>query len=98
MRIDKDFKDWPETYLHVEECRSGECWIMPISGRMTLDLERLVKRWVKEEYGGELRLDPPIIPKLDGDYYGKIMTDGRSPDSVICWDGGGFYLKQAYEY
>jgi hypothetical protein len=21
------------------------------------------------------------------------MTDGREPDSIVCWEGGGFYIK-----
>ena len=84
---------YPDCYLHVTECRSGETFIMPLRGNASLDLTHQVKRWVKQEFGGELRLDGEIMPKLEGDYYAKIMTDGRPPDSVICWDGGGFYLK-----
>ena len=32
-------------------------------------------------------------PKLDGDYYAKIITDGRQPDSGVVWDGAGFWLS-----
>lgn len=85
--------NFPECYLHVLECRSGQTWIWPIHPNAHLDLERLIKRWADQEFGGELKLDPPIMPKLEGDYYARIMTDGRSPDSIVCWDGGGFYLK-----
>lgn len=84
---------FPDCYLHVTECRSGQTWIVPLRGNASLDLEYQIRKWVKAEFGGELRLDPPIMARLEGDYYGRIMTDGRSPDSVICWDGGGFYLK-----
>ena len=66
---------------------------MPLRRDASLNLKRQIKRWVKKEFGGELRLSGEIMPKLDGDYYGKIMTDGRPPDSVVCWDGGGFYLE-----
>lgn len=88
--------EYPDCYLHVTECRSGETWIMPLRGNAILDLRHQIRRWVKREYAGELALDGELMPKLDGDYYGKIMTDGRAPDSVVCWDGGGFYLKSTY--
>jgi len=86
--------EYPDCYLHVLECRSGQEWIVPILGETTLDLEARVKDWVGSEFQGELKLDPPLMPKLDGDYYAKIMTDGRPPDSCIYWTGRGFYLKQ----
>lgn len=85
--------EYPEVYLHVTECRSGQKWIMPLRGNSLLDLKHQVKKWIKQEYCGELALDGEFMPKLDGDYYAKIMTDGRPPDSVVCWTGGGFYLK-----
>ncbi len=92
----EETKTYPDCYLHVRECRSGQEWIQPITGRMVLDLETRIKHWCKTEMNGELALDGEIMPRLEGDYYAKIMTDGRSPDSAICWDGGGFYLKTTY--
>ena len=83
---------YPDCYLHVLECRSGTTWVVPIRGNGLLDLRHQLKRWVKREFCGELKLDGALMPKLEGEYYGKIMTDGRPPDSVICWDGAGFYL------
>jgi hypothetical protein len=38
-------------------------------------------------------LDGTITPKLQGEYYARIMTDGRPPESVVCWTGGGFNIK-----
>lgn len=84
---------YPDCYLHVMECRSGREWIVPIKGNATLNLERRIKGWCRQEFGGELTLDGKIMPKLEGDYYAKIITDGRPPDSVVCWTSGGFYLK-----
>jgi hypothetical protein len=92
----KKTKTYPETYLHVTECRSGQEWILPIRGNAKLDLRHNIKRWVKQEFCGEFKLNGELMPKLDGDYYGQIMTDGRSPDSVICWEGAGFYLTATY--
>jgi hypothetical protein len=83
----------PETYLHVLECRSGQEWIFPIRGNALLDLKHVVKRWIKQEFCGECRLSGKLMPRLEGDYYGKIMMDGRPPDSVVCWDGAGFYIE-----
>lgn len=89
--IEEDAKI-PETYLHVRDCKSGEEWIRAIRGNSLLDLAKLIRKWVKEEYGGELYLDGQVMPRLEGDYYARIMMDGRPPDSIICWDSGGFYL------
>ena len=83
---------YPPQYLHVTECRSGETWVMPLKANAKLDLKRQVKRWIAREFEGQLKLSGKIMPKLDGDYYAKLMTDGRAPDSCVCWDGGGFYL------
>ncbi len=85
--------EYPDTYLHVLECRSGQEWIVPINDDETIDLETNVEKWIENEFCRELELDGDITRRLEGDYYGKIMTDGRSPDSVVCWDGGGFYLR-----
>ena len=82
----------PDCYLHVRECRSGEEWIIPLRGNSSLDLKYQVKKWIRREFGGEYRLDGKLMPKLEGDYYAQIMTDGRPPESCICWDSGGFYL------
>lgn len=89
-------KTYPDCYLHVIECRSGQEWIMPIEGETTLDLEARIQDWTAQEFDEELELDGEIMPKLEGDYYAKIMTDGRAPDSVVCWTSGGFYLKSTY--
>lgn len=84
---------YPDCYLHIQELRSGQEWIMPLRGNSLLDLKHQIRKWIKQEYCGELALDGEPMPRLDGDYYGKIMTDGRPPDSSVCWTGGGFYLK-----
>jgi hypothetical protein len=93
MINESKYPPWPEQYLHVVECRSGEEWIVPLRGNATLDITRQVKRWVKEEFCGELFVDGKLMPRIEGDYYACLMTDGRSPDSAICWDSGGFYLS-----
>ena len=90
----KTKSEFPEQYLHVTECRSGEAWIVPLRGNATLDLKRQVKRWIASEFGGELRIDGELMPRIDGDYYAQIITDGRAPDSGVVWSSGGFYLKQ----
>ena len=88
---------YPDCYLHVVECRSGDTYIVPIKGKMVLDLETRLKAWIKSEFCGELALDGDIMPRLEGEYYAQIITDGRSPDSGVCWESGGFYLKSTYE-
>ena len=88
---------YPDTYLHVVECRSGETWIVPIGDNDQINLRDNVAAWVESQFCGELEIDGSMMPKLDGDYYARIMTDGRPPESVVCWDGGGFYLKGTNE-
>jgi hypothetical protein len=82
-----------DCYMVVRECRSGQEWVRPIRKREKVDLEALIRKWAKEEFNGELRLDGKLMPKLEGDYYARIITDGRPPDSVVVWASGGFYLK-----
>lgn len=87
---------YPDCYLHVQELRSGQEWILPIRGNGLLDLTHQVKRWIKKEFAGEMRLDGKIMPRLDGDFYARVMTDGRTPDSHVSWQSGGFYLTSTY--
>ena len=84
---------YPDCYLYVEECRSGETFIMPLRGNSKLNLKQQVKKWIAKEYCGELKLDGELVPRLAGDYYARIITDGRPPESIVCWTSGGFYLK-----
>lgn len=84
---------YPDTYLHVREYRSGEEWIVPIADEDPMNIETLVDRWIAQEYSGELVRDGRLIPRLEGDYYAQIKTDGRPPESAVCWSSGGFYLK-----
>lgn len=88
---------YPEQYLHVEECQSGETFIMPIKNNEKLNLKKLIKKWIKKQYNGELVLDGDIQSKLQGQYYASIYTDKRSPDSNVVWDAGGFFTKVSYE-
>lgn len=87
---------YPDTYLHVLEQRSGQTWIVPIGPDEPLAIEERIAKWVESEYCGELEVD---LPFADGcgkscvDYYARTMTDGRPPDSVICWESIGFFLK-----
>lgn len=85
--------EWPECYLHVEDCRSGQTWVVPIKGNMLLALEPRVKAWIKQEFGGECELSGYIQPRLQGDYYAAIYTDHRPPTSAVCWQSGGFYVQ-----
>jgi len=90
--------EYPDQYLHVEDCKSGQTWIRPLTKRTILDIKRLVKRWIKEEFCGELFLDGDLTPRLQGDYYAQIILDGRPPDTHVVWASGGFYLKDSYNW
>lgn len=91
-----EYPPYPKCYLHVRDCKTGQEWIRPITGKQTCCLRTRLKQWCKEEFGGELKLDGEIMPRLEGDYYAQIKLDGRAPDDVHCWTSGGFYLKTTY--
>jgi hypothetical protein len=79
-----------ETYLHVHDCKSGEDYFMELKDDDLLDLQIQLIRWVREEFYNELEI---IMSGMEGDYFACIKTDFNSPDSVISWESGGFYLK-----
>lgn len=89
-------KQWPDCYLYVRECRSGEEWVAVIKGHQHIDLRHNIERWVRRQFNGELAIDGKIQPRLEGDYYAKIITDNRPPGSVVVWQSGGFWLKTTY--
>lgn len=75
--------------LHVEECCTGDTWVMPIGENDQMNLKANVERWIAAEFEGELALNGELLPKLQGDYYAEMRTN----DSAVVWDSGGFYLK-----
>ena len=85
-----------ETYLHVVENRSGHNYVMAIDGDDILCLETLVKKWIKQEYSGELELDGELTDTSGGNYYAAIHTDWGRLDSGIVWTSAGFYVKSTY--
>jgi hypothetical protein len=82
-----------DCYLIVEHCQSGETYVQEIKPNWVIGLETRIKHWLKTEYCDELALDGELMPSLPGEYYARIMTDNRQPDSVVCWDAAGFYVK-----
>lgn len=86
-------QNYPEQYLHVEECRSAETWIVPIGDDEPLDIEYHVDEWIKREYCGEMMRSGDLMPRIEGDYYAQIKTDGTPPESPLCWQSGGFFLE-----
>lgn len=82
-----------EFYLLVQDCKTGEEYVREIKDDELLDLEAQLIQWAKDEFNDELIIDLPIMPKLEGDFYGQIKTDWADKDSVVCWEGAGFYLK-----
>ena len=88
---DYSIMEFPKQYLHVRCCRTGQEWIRPLRGNSLMDLATQIRKWVKEEFGGELFLDGKIQPRLEGDYYAQLFIDGRAPDES-CWESGGFWL------
>jgi hypothetical protein len=83
---------YPDAYLIVTECRSGEQYLTPLADTDTLDLAENVDAWIDREYCGEVKRTGEF-QRWQGDFWAEIKTDGRSPDSPICWESGGFYVE-----
>lgn len=92
---DEEEKGPFETYLLVEDCRTGQEWVVEFDENSTLDLREQVEAWVEEEFCGELKIDGELTPAFEGDYYAQIKTDWATKDSVVCWESGGFYLRES---
>jgi hypothetical protein len=90
-------KYWPDQYLHVVNNRTGDSSVMPIADDEEFHLGNLVDKWIAAEFGGELERDSELMESYIGEYYARIMTDGRPPDSVVCWTSCGFNTKMTYE-
>lgn len=85
---------YPDQYLHVRDNKSGDEWVCPMTANTNLDLPKLVSKWVKAEFGGELFRSS--MSRVGGDYTATIYTDGREPGGV-CWTSGDFWLQEQPE-
>jgi len=95
QKEDDEEKGPHEVYLFVEDCRTGQEWFVEIDEDVPLDLEEQVSLWVEEQFEGELKIDGKLMPALEGDYYAQIKTDWAPKNSVVCWESGGFYLRES---
>ena len=86
------YPPYPKWYLHVRECRSGEEWIRPLLGNCIVDLRYQLKKWIRDEFVGQYRMDGDLMARLEGDYYAQIKREREPPESIGCWESGGFYL------
>lgn len=55
-------------------------------------MKKLVERWIKRQFCGELRLDGGFN-KAGGEYYAEIILGGKPPNGTSCWESGYFHLK-----
>ena len=81
-----------DQYLLITEAATGRKTAMEIGHWAKLDIERLIKRFVRGAFGGEL-IASEIDDLPNGDFHASIITDRRDPDSVVAWDSAAFYLK-----
>jgi hypothetical protein len=89
----------PEQYLLVTENGSGDRWVMPLSSRAALDVQRQSIRFVKKNWSGDLMIERPFATgpdKSHAHYYAVIITDGHPIDSVVVWESVGFYVTTTY--
>jgi hypothetical protein len=85
-------KRYPTTYLHIGDCKTGEEYVVPIDSDTPLNLVDLIDDWIEYNWQGDRKRFGGVTPRLDGDYYGKIMTERRPPTSCVCYSGGGFHV------
>ncbi len=78
-----------QQYLYVEENRSGDKWIMPLSPRNTLDIKKLVSKWKKMAQVCE---EDMILSfhKCPLEYSATIYTDNNHPFCGHVWDSINF--------
>jgi len=91
---DAELTSTPRCFLMVRYTKSGEEWIKPLRSNSLLDLTYQVRKWVKEHFASELRLDGEVMPKVEGDFYAELVFD-IIPEEERCWEGGGFFLKES---
>jgi hypothetical protein len=86
--------NYPEQYLHVYHNQSGEEFVVPIADDTLLDIEKLCSDWAESHFCGEANPEFAYGPESAClEYYARIITDGRSPDSCICWTSVGFSME-----
>jgi hypothetical protein len=78
---------YPDQYLLVTNRREGTRSIMEIAADEPLDLETLVRKWTKREFGEDTEHMIETSKPLRGlfDWEACIITDGRDPDTCIVW-------------
>jgi hypothetical protein len=81
-----------ECYLQVEDCKSGEFFFKELKDDDLLSLEDQLSIWIEEDSCGELVIDFPLM-EIQGDFYAQIKTDWREPESPICWESAGLFIK-----
>lgn len=84
--------DYPETYLFVENLKSGDVFIQTIQPNWKMHLETRIKYWLKNDYGDEYRYDGKSVMG-GGDFYAAIKTDHNPPRSVKVWEACCFYVE-----
>jgi hypothetical protein len=82
-----------QTYLMVSEHKTGSIKTMIIENEESLDLEVLIKKFLKLEYEGYLELDCVENVSGLGEYDATIKTDWNDLDSVTCWESCSFWVK-----
>jgi len=86
-----------EYYLLVRNKRSGRTWAMKIEDNHTLDVCVETKRFLDEEFGSDLDIQPNFCDRSAGAHFSaRIITDKRPPDSAVVWSKKGFFLNGGY--
>lgn len=87
----------PEHYMRVYHNQSGESWIVPITGRQLIDPDVRFKKWLRDEFGGELKVDGKRS-QFQAEYSVTIHLDYQHYDGVCCWTSGEYYVKCTRAY
>ena len=83
---------YPDQYLRVCNNRTGETFIMEIADDEPLDIEALILKWFKREFGQDHEHVFEFHKSNFGasQYDAAIITDGRPPDTCIVWTSAEF--------
>ena len=88
--IREDVKLTDNLKFYVQDNTTGE-WVHErnVSNRENVDVERMFKKWIKSESGGEAKVTGTDPTNSGGDYYARIAD---SKDGVRVMDSMSFYV------
>lgn len=87
---------YPNQYLLIKESATETETIYPFRANCILDIQRLVKKWVKEQFCGEMKAVGFGKAGWGGQFIAEIKLNGEPPSSITVWESCSFRLESTY--